>query len=79
VNVCPPVVDAEAPFHSKIPNLEFAVSNQYVPDSGLAAGAVALASNCPKLYLLLQHMLCWLHLNKNKPLVIRIHLFHHRV
>ena len=45
MKLCPPVTVAALEFHSKIPHSVFPVSNQYVPSAGLAAGAVADASN----------------------------------
>ena len=48
MNDCPPVTVAAFPFHSNIPNFVNAVSNQYVPFAGAAAGALELGSISPK-------------------------------
>ena len=50
VNDCAPVLVAVkgAPFHSKIPYSQPAVSNQYAPPFGAPAGAVATGASAAK-------------------------------
>ena len=48
VKLCPPVTEAAAEFHAKMPNIDIAVSNQYVPAAGFAVGADDDAASASK-------------------------------